>query len=278
MIKIKIFSSFGISEKCKETFERICHSESFDYYNRAYVFTNDNDYTHVIIINTAMPDLSIPKENVLGLAFEPYPFLNITYEFIEYAKQHIGRYFIGDCHNLPSPFVENFGYIWYSPNQKNVTFKPNLMSIVLSDKDYAPGHIYRHDIVKYIIHHKLPIDIYGYGSSMYSYDRVKGSFEGSEPYENYMFSICIENFQSKHYFSEKVIDPLLLNCNPIYLGCENIDSYLENIISLSGDLQKDMKLILKILKNPYFYFKKTYTLKNKNNINLIHQLPTLIPY
>lgn len=277
MIKIKIFSSFGISENCKNIFEQICYSETFDYYNRDYVFTNEDDYTHVIIINTAMPNLSIPKENVLGLAFEPYPFLNITHEFIEYAKQHIGRYFIGDCHDLPSPFVEHFGYMWYSSNQKNVTFKPNLMSIVLSDKNYAPGHIYRHDIVKYIIDHKLPIDIYGYGSNMYQYDRIKGSFEGSEPYEHYMFSICIENFQSNHYFSEKIIDPMLLNCNPIYLGCKNINSYLENIISLSGDLQKDMELIIKILKNPNFFYKKTFTLKNKNNINLIHQLPILIP-
>ncbi len=277
MIQIKIFSSFGNSENCKDVYERICHSKSFEYYNRDYVFTNDNDYTHAIILNTAMPNLKIPKENVLGLAFEPYPLLNLNQEFIEYAKKYIGRYFIGDCNHLPSPFIEHFGYMWHSPNQKNITFKPNLMSIVLSNKQYAPGHKYRHDMVKYIIEHNLPIDIYGYGSTMYHYYRVKGSFEGSEPYENYLFSICIENYQSKHYFSEKIIDPMLLNCNPIYLGCENIDYYLENIIHLNGDLQKDMEFIIKILKNPNFFYKKTFTLKNKNKINLIYQLPTLIP-
>jgi hypothetical protein len=275
MIKIKCFSSFCSSEHCKDVFERICHSDLFNYYNQDYIFTNNDDYTHAIIINTIMPDLSIPKENVLGLAFEPYPFLNITNEFIEYAKNHIGKYYIGDCNDLPNPFIEHFGYMWHSPNQKNITFKPNLMSIVLSDKNYAPGHKYRHEIVKYIINHKLPIDIYGYGSNMYQYDRIKGSFEGSEPYETYMFSICIENFQCKHYFSEKIIDPMLLNCNPIYLGCENIDSYLENIIHLTNDFEKDIELIIKILKNPNFFYRKTYTLKNKNSVNLIHQLPHL---
>lgn len=273
MIKIKCFSSFCSSDKCKDVYECICHAYLYDYYNKDYIFTTNDDYTHAIIINVVMPELSIPKENVLGLAFEPYPFLIITDEFIEYAKKNIGRYFIGDCNDLPSPFIEHFGYMWYSSNQKNITFKPNLMSIVLSDKKFAPGHIYRHKIVKYIIDYKLPIDIYGYGSNMYQYNRVKGSFERSEPYESYMFSICIENFQSNHYFSEKIIDPILLNCNPIYLGCKNIDSYLENVIQLTNDFEKDMEFIIKILKNPNFYYRKTYT--NKNNINLIHQLPNL---
>jgi hypothetical protein len=277
MIKIKCFSSFCSSEHCKSVYERICHSSLINHYHKNYVFTSDNDYTHAIILNTAMPELSIPKENVLGLAFEPYPFLNITNVFIEYAKKYIGRYFIGDCNDLPSPFIEHFGYMWHSSIQSNITFKPNLMSIVISEKKFAPGHIYRHQIVKYIIENQLPIDIYGYGSKMYNYDRIKGSFQGSEPYENYMFSICIENFQCNHYFSEKIIDPMLLNCNPIYLGCENIDSYLENIIHLSGNFQKDMELIINIIKTPYFYYKKTYTLKNKNTVNLIHQLPNLFP-
>jgi Glycosyltransferase family 10 (fucosyltransferase) C-term len=275
MIKIKCFSSFCSSEHCKEVYERICHAHLIPFYHQDYIFTSENDYTHAIIINTCMPELSIPKENVLGLAFEPYPLLDITHDFIEYAKKYIGRYFIGDCHDLPSPFIEHFGYMWHSPNQQNITFKPYLMSIVLSHKNFAPGHQYRHQMVKYIIDHRLPIDIYGYGSTMYEYHRVKGPFEGSEPYEHYMFSICIENFQSNHYFSEKIMDPLLVNCHPIYLGCKTIDSYLENIIHLTHDLQKDMELIIKILQHPNFYYKKTYS--NKDKINLIHQLPHLFP-
>lgn len=275
MIKIKIFSPFCSSNDCKHNYERINKSYLYDHYGKDYEFTINDDYTHAIIINVMMPILTISKQNVLGLAFEPYPLLNITSEFIEYAKIHIGKYYIGDCHDLPLPFLEHFGYMWYSSIQKNIQFKENVMSIVISSKKFAPGHLYRKKMVEYIIQYKLPIDIFGYGSNEYKYERIKGSFENNEPYESYMFSICIENYESNHYFSEKVISPYVLNCNPIYLGCRNIDSYLESIIHLNGNLKHDIEVIKMILRNPYLYYNCTYPFKDK--FNLIHQLPQLFP-
>ena len=72
--------------------------------------------------------LKIPKENVIGLAFEPNKFLNLNKEFIIYAQKHIGKYLIGDASNLPSPFVSHFGYMWYSLPPKEITIKPNIFS------------------------------------------------------------------------------------------------------------------------------------------------------
>jgi hypothetical protein len=172
-----------------------------------------------------MPELKIPKKNVIGLAFEPIQFLGLSIQFIEYAKKHIGKYYIGDKLDLPKPFIEHFGYMWHSRPPKEITYKPNLVSIVVSKKRQAPGHIYRHKLIEQIIELNLPIDIYGCGSTEYKNNRVKGSFEDIEPYENYLYSICIENYQCNHYFSEKIITPLLHNCKPIYLGCKNIDKY-----------------------------------------------------
>jgi len=276
-IKIKIFSSFTSSKNCKETFERInCANECVFYgINNKYYITEDDDYTHAIIINTAMPTLKIPKENVLGLAFEPILFLELNQEFIEYAKNHIGKYFIGDKHHLPKPFVEHFAYMWYIKPPKEIPLKKNIMSIVLSRKQFAPGHIFRHEIVKKIIELNLPIDIYGRGSTMYKYNRIMGEFQYTEPFDNYLFSICIENIISNHYFSEKVINPIMLNCNPIYLGCKNIDNYLENVIKLTGNISQDIDFIKKILNTPNMYYKKTYTVKNVKNVNLIQNLPNV---
>ena len=218
MILVKIFCPFASSEKCKEVYERINFSTEFDFYGenkKVYITTEDN-YTHAIIINTGMPDLKIPKENVIGLAFEPTQFLNITNEFVNYAQQHIGKYLIGDKYNLPEPFINHFGYMWHSRPPKEITLKEKVMSIVVSNKRSAPGHIYRHQLIEQIIKNQLPIDIYGHGSGQYSYPTVKGSFNDAEPYENYLFSVCIENFKCSHYFSEKIITPLLYNCMPIY--------------------------------------------------------------
>ena len=277
MYKIKIFCPFSTSKNCKETYERINYSHIIDFYgkDRKVYFTDDEDYTHAIIINTIMPELKIPKENVIGLSFEPIQFLGLTHQFIDYASKNIGKYFIGDKHNLSEPFVEHFGYMWHSRPPKEILDKPNVMSIALSTQRSAPGHIYRHILVEEIIKLKLPIDIYGHGSTSYSYNRVKGSFNDAEPYQNYLFSICIENFQCNHYFSEKIITPLLYNCNPIYLGCKNIESYFDDIIFLTGDVNEDIQLLIKILANPHKYYNPTYNEKNIKTVNLIENIEKL---
>jgi hypothetical protein len=278
MIKIKIFCSFASSDKCKDIYQRINYSDMINFYGKykKYYFTNDNDFTHAIIINTEMPTLTIPKENVLGLAFEPIYFLGLTSEFIEYAKKHIGRYFIGDKFDLPNPFIEHFSYMWYSRPPREILFKNNLMSIIVSEKKFAPGHLYRHQLVQKIIELNLPIDIYGRGSKEYSYkNRIMGTFNDNEPYEFYKFSICIENTICNHYFSEKIMTPLMYNCTPVYYGCKNINKYVENVITLEGDINKDILVILSIIKYPDKYYKKTYTNKNVKAINLIENLPNV---
>ena len=180
-----------------------------------------------------------------------------------------------DKYDLPEPFIEHFGYMWHSRPPKEIVNKPTLMSIVVSTKRSAPGHIYRHTLIDQIIQLGLPIDIYGHGSKQYSYNRIKGPFNDAEPYENYLYSICIENYQCNHYFSEKIITPLLYNCMPIYLGCKNIGSYFDNIINLTGDVKQDILLIIKIITNPLQYYKPTYNEKNIKTVNLIENVEKL---
>ena len=57
MFKIKFYSSFCDSKNCKEVYERLCETDLFDFYGngKKVEFTTEDDYTHVIIVNTAMP-------------------------------------------------------------------------------------------------------------------------------------------------------------------------------------------------------------------------------
>jgi hypothetical protein len=276
-MKIKIFCPFASSKNCKEIYERINYTNEIDFYGnyKKIYITDEDDYTHAIIINTIMPELKIPKENVIGLAFEPIPFLGLTNQFINYVQKRVHKYYIGDKYNLPEPFVEHFGYMWHSRPPKEIINKPELISIVVSNKCSAPGHIYRHKLIEQIINLKLPIDIYGHGSKQYLYNRIKGSFNDVEPYENYLYSICIENYQCNHYFSEKIITPLMYNCTPIYLDCKNIDMYFDNIFKLTGDINKDLLLIIKIIRNPRQYYNPTYNDKNSKTVNLIENIEKL---
>ena len=276
MYKIKIFSDFCSNEKCKINFEKVFGS---DKNNKIYIASEEEeDYTHAIILNTSMPQLAIPKENVIGLAFEPRELLDLTEEFINYAKIHIGKYLIGNNKGLPKLFVEHYAFMWHNNPNKLIPFqdKTKMMSLVFSDKNLAPGHLYRTSLVKAILHEKLPIDIYGSGCWLINdsrkYKNIKGRFESTEPYEKYLFSICIENYQSNDYISEKLLDPLLHNCNPIYLGAKNINKYFDNIIQLKGYILFDIEMLKVILKNPQKYYKQSYNERNLQHINFFKNI------
>ena len=262
MIKIRFFSSFCDQETCIEAYVRVSELKSDPLFNTKYCFVTTEDYTHAIILNTAMPILTIPKENVVGLAFEPMQFLHLNFEFIEYAKKHIGVYFIGEKPNtFPDLFKEHHGYMWHINVKESDPEKNRLMSIMISDKVFAEGHKYRHILCSAILQTNLPIDIYGRGCKYYYFlndPRVKGEFKEDEPYLNYQYHIAIENYKSQHYFSEKITNSLLCKTVPVYLGCKSqtIDLYFPNkVIHLSGDIDKDMQLLYDICLKPEYYKK-----------------------
>ena len=74
-------------------------------------------------------------------------------------------------------------------------------------------------------------------------------------YNDYKFHVCIENFSTPHYFSEKIINPLRCNTTPIYWGCKNIHSYFDDaVINLTGDVGKDIEM-LKLFSSAIFLTK-----------------------
>ena len=185
-------------------------------------------------------------------AFEPPYFLNIKDKFIRYAVDNIGNYLIGSVNNLPEPFKEHHGYMWHTPYKINMEPKKgNPISIMVSHKMYAPGHKYRHKLVSKILSSNLPIDIYGNGCKYYNIEdkRLKGEFNNTEMLDNYKYHVCIENFTTPHYFSEKITNALICGCIPIYIGCSY--PYFEDmIIRLTGIVDEDIKLLENICNHP----------------------------
>lgn len=281
-IIVRCFASWCDSNECKNIFDKICEQHIESIYGKNVTITTNDDYTHVVILNTAMPNIKpdVPLWNVIGFAHEPISFLGISPEFIEYAKKYIGRYYIGDKYDLPEPFMEGNCYLWYNSPLSYIPKKINKinMSIMVSHKNYAPGHIYRHVLVQHILDQRLPIHIYGNGSELYNSisnnsKYIKGKFDKYEPYETYQFHICIENFQSNHYFSEKIINTLLCGTTPIYIGCRNINNYFPNsVIQLNGYIEKDILLLKDILKSPQKYVKNIDVEHVKNKVSLLKNI------
>jgi hypothetical protein len=275
-IRIKIFADFATPTEAKHLFEKTHRATDFPEYgpDKKIYFIGDNDEaTHAIVLNWAQPDLSgFSRWNVIGFAHEPAPFLRMNTKYVE---NNIGIYYIGDVGNLPSPFTGGQGYILHSVPEGPIVPKNKVMSLMISQKQFAPGHKYRHQLASAILKTDLPVDIYGRGCKFYQPDpRLKGEFTNPEPMlKDYQFHICIENFESDYYFSEKVADPVCFGVTPIYMGCRNIEDFFPNMtIKLTGSLQQDMELIAKICKDPEQYI-LPLTLKTPDErINLISDI------
>jgi hypothetical protein len=270
MKRVKIFTSSS-GEACwhKDILDKIKMKDD------SYEIV-DNNYTHAIVINNAMPKLNIEKSKVIGLAWEPLNFLGITKEYMEWAENNVGKYLIGDKINgMSDIFVENLGYLIHEKINNNLKEKTKIMSIIVSQKSHnfyknrAQGYQYRDLLCKSIIKFDLPIDIYGRGCNLYGEsENIKGEFKNYEPYNGYKFHICIENFRSNHYISEKLVNPLICGVTPLYLGCRNVDKYYKNVIKMTGNLVEDLKLIRKICQNPEKYIKDV-DIKEVENVSSI---------
>lgn len=255
---IKFFSNFVESEITMNSYINLYNLNEDPDFNVKYKFTKDDDYTHAIILNTYQPNLHICKENVIGLAYEPPYFLNINQNFINYANKNIGKYFIGSKLNLPEPFISHYSPMVHNNFLTEKPIKNKLISLMVSDKNNAPGHKYRHKLVQAILKTKLPIDICGRGCRYYSKlndERIKGEFEDNNPYLNYKFHIAVENFVTENYFSEKINNALLHYCTPVYHGATLIDNYFDNIIKLTGDINNDMQILSDICNEPDKFYK-----------------------
>jgi len=280
--RIRIFADFCDGAGSKQEMEAmslLCKNTSLYGNDKDIYITDGDDYTHVIIWNTVMPIIKpdIPKENVIGFAYEPLVYLRLTHQFIEYARKYINKYYIGDVLNLPEPFVEGNGYLIYNPPLPILQPNVKLMSLMISQKLHQPGHKYRHELASAILRTNLPIDIYGRGCGYTDYkngdSRIKGGFEKYELYDGYQFHICIENVRSNHYFSEKIINALMTNTTPIYLGCVNIDSYFpNNVIHLSGVVSTDMQLLENICREPDKYIKHIDVDEIEQKVSLLNNL------
>jgi hypothetical protein len=87
--------------------------------------------------------------------------------------------------------------------------KRKLVSVVASEKRQLAGHQLRHDIVRELAS-QFNLDVMGRGYSKYSI--------ADEPFYEHYFSIAVENSMGHHNITEKLIQPFLNKCVPLYWG------------------------------------------------------------
>lgn len=148
-------------------------------------------------------------------AVKPYIHKNI--EKVEHKFDYLLTYRDDLIKSNPKKYLPNSPggtYINDSDINSNHVKNKNC-SMIISGKKDLEGHILRHLIQKSAV----GIDFFGWGT--------KGGFlkYKGDVMKDYKYHITIENTRAHHYFSEKLIDCLLLKCIPIYWGCLNIEKY-----------------------------------------------------
>lgn len=121
------------------------------------------------------------------------------------------------------------------------------ISISISKKKWTEGHLLRHKVVTEF-GASPSVTVMGRGYQPYRH--------WDKPYTRFRFSISIENSKARHYFTEKLIHPMLLGCVPIYWGAtelpadfdeagilrfETLDDLRETLASASKKVYEQMR-------------------------------------
>ncbi len=239
--KIKLTCSWCEDDVLYERFIRTYVSQLN--YNSEYVFTNNEDYDWLVIINHPRYEINFPKEKTIGVIMEP-----------SWTKHYELRFLLEQrCKYILSHKKENNPqYIFYPGllpfhldyNEGNnldyflnTTFeKSRLCSFIVSYNDTNPhtNCLYRQRVnfAKQILNSNLDIDIYGNGWENCPIKdlRIKGSLKNKiDGLADYSFSIAIENCVENGYFTEKITDCFLTGTTPIYFGCSDIQNYFKEV-------------------------------------------------
>lgn len=101
------------------------------------------------------------------------------------------------------------------------------------------GHLLRMKFLERLTNYDPEtLDLYGRGDFSGSYYRgeVEDKWDGLREYR---YSLAIENWRGRNYFTEKVTDALLSWCMPIYWGCTNLDEYLPKNSFVKIDIESN---------------------------------------
>lgn len=243
-MKVKLTCNWCTDLELYERCERIYNSKL---YTKNIVFTLEENFDYLVIINGAQTITTHPRDKTIGIMMEPYwaTFFRKDLEYLcKYIVYHVNftnnSQYIYYPGTLPPHFDYNTGnnldfYI------NNTPIKTKKCSIITSFATHQPSNssIYhkRVEFVKKILQTDLDIDIYGnnWEQSGLLDSRIKGTLDNKKdgllPYE---FSIAIENCIESDYFTEKITDCILTDTTPIYYGCPKMDRFFSNIYQLNS--------------------------------------------
>ena len=139
--------------------------------------------------------------------------------------------------------------------------KSKNLSWITSTNSDLHGHKLRMNLVKSLQNNNFDFNLFGRGFNFLE-DKAEGLLD-------YRYSIAVENFSVKNYWTEKIADCFLCWTIPLYWGATNIDKYFPSGSYLQIDPAKpdEVKQIINDAVNSNYY---------ENNLDKIEEARELV--
>tara|TARA_R110002012_G_scaffold235262_2_gene409113 strand:- start:142 stop:969 length:828 start_codon:yes stop_codon:yes gene_type:complete len=114
---------------------------------------------------------------------------------------------------------------------KQIYTKTKNVSLMASDKNYTEGHRLRHTLAE---SHRDEVDVLGSING----DRIgSGLFDKLVGYQDYRFTVVIENCKHNNYYTEKITDAFATGTIPVYWGSDSVFETFnpDGILELTDD-------------------------------------------
>jgi hypothetical protein len=126
-----------------------------------------------------------------------------------------------------------YGTTWIKPHEYSsvrMEKKEFKVSSITGEKGWTVGHVFRTNL--YMRQQEIPIPHVCFKSkvakTLPSIEDNPTLGDSKAPlFDAFQFSLVIENSRQINYFTEKLVDCLLMKTIPVYYGCPNIDRYFD---------------------------------------------------
>jgi hypothetical protein len=258
---IRLFWNFGDAETLRAKWLHLTEKMKIK-------VIKDTNIPTVVINSTNVPIL---PNSVIYFAMEPFgerqyaPFLKQIENkalFIGTHERHLNN---AEWHLSPS--------LAQLKQHKPVKKFDAVLSVVVSDKAWDPGHKYRLSLISAIDKRDdLPfkIDIYGRCASL-NFRNYKGELPDQSKDDAifpYKYHLNVENHYIKNYITEKLYDSICGECLTFYKGASNWKTFFhpESVMELEGDIEKDIELITKAITTGEYEKRVEFIRKDKERI------------
>lgn len=146
-----------------------------------------------------------------------------------------------------------YGTSWIPIDERMVYPKSKLISIVASSKRSTYGQLLRHKVIERF-KREFPIDVMGGGYKPFK-DKI-------DSVKDYRYSIVIENSQVDSYFTEKIMDCLVVGTIPIYWGCPTITNFFDKEGLITFNDLSELEMIFKNVSDINYYMCRDHISNN----------------